>query len=192
MHYRINASFLNGHITIPPSKSHTLRAILFASLAKGESTIYNYLHSPDTTVMINACRQLGAEIDIDVNKLHIVGTAGKPQLPANVIDAGNSGQVLRFISAIAALIPGYTILTGDHSIRTNRPIQPLLDGLQKLNVFAVSTKDDGYAPVIIKGPLQPGKTFLHGEDSQPVSGLLIAAAFSQGPTFIQVKRHGLI
>ena len=52
---------LHGTITIPPSKSHTLRAILFASLAHGTSNIHHYLHSPDTTAMINACISSGRQ-----------------------------------------------------------------------------------------------------------------------------------
>lgn len=190
MNYSIKPSTLRGSIFIPPSKSHTLRAILFASLATGSSVIRHYLKSPDTVAMIKACKLLGAKIDVSADQLNIIGTAGKPRVPDDVIDAGNSGQVLRFVAAIAALLSGYTVLTGDHSIRTNRPIQPLLDGLSQLGVTAISTKGDGFAPIIIKGPLQSGKTTLSGEDSQPVSGLLIASAFTQGKTEIHVKNPG--
>jgi 3-phosphoshikimate 1-carboxyvinyltransferase len=190
MHYRIKPSVLTGNITIPPSKSHTLRAILFASLAKGKSIIRNYLPSPDTRAMIDACQLLGAKITVDDYQLTIIGTHGKPKTPDNIIDAGNSGQVLRFIAAVASLTSGYTVITGDHSVRTNRPIQPLLEGLAHLNVLAVSAKGDGSAPIIIKGPLQGGTAILNGEDSQPVSGLLIASAFSEKLTTINVKNPG--
>src|SRR3990167_7320127 len=190
MNYKIKPSLLQGTITIPPSKSHTLRAILFASLARGKSTIHHYLLSPDTDAMIRACQLLGAQITANKNQLIITGVAGKPHIPHDIIDVGNSGQVLRFITAIAALTPGYTVMTGDHSIRTNRPMQALLKGLTQLNVLAVSTQDNGYAPVIIKGPMQGGVTTLNGEDSQPVSGLLIAAAFAGKKTVIHVKNPG--
>ncbi|MBV8801942.1 MAG: 3-phosphoshikimate 1-carboxyvinyltransferase, partial [Gammaproteobacteria bacterium] len=190
MHYRIKRSYLKGCIAIPPSKSHTLRAILFASLAHGKSVIQHYLHSPDTTAMITACRALGAQITISPKELIIIGTQGKPKIPNDIIDAGNSGQVLRFIGAVAALTPGYTVITGDNSVRNNRPIQPLLDGLKQLRVFAVSTKGDNTAPIIIKGPLVGGTTTLSGEDSQPVSGLLIASAFAKNQTVIYVKNPG--
>lgn len=183
-------SKLQGLITIPPSKSHTLRAILFASLANGTSKIHHYLHSPDTTAMINACSLLGAKITVNNDLLIIEGTAGEPSVPDNIIDSGNAGIVYRFIAAIASLLSGYTVITGDHSIRNNRPIQPLLDALTQLNTFAVSTRENSYAPIIIKGPLQPGKTSLTGEDSQPVSGLLIAAAFAKGQVDITVKNPG--
>lgn len=188
--YHIEFSRLSGQVIAPPSKSHTLRAILFASMAQGESVICDYLPSPDTEAMIKACCLLGAKIDQREDKIIIIGVDGKPKTPDDIIDAGNSGQVLRFVGAIAALTSDFVVLTGDHSVRHNRPIQPLIDGLSQLGVFCVSTKNDGYAPIIIKGPFISGNTRLNGEDSQPVSGLLIAAAFAEGKTQIQVDNPG--
>jgi 3-phosphoshikimate 1-carboxyvinyltransferase len=75
---KVYASHLNGVIDIPPSKSHTLRAILFASLAKGISQISNYLVSPDTDAMIQACRAFGAEIQKHDERLVIQGVDAKP------------------------------------------------------------------------------------------------------------------
>lgn len=191
MNYLIQPSVLQGCITIPPSKSHTLRAILFASLAKGKSIIHNPLSSPDTHAMINACQLLGAHIIAENNRLTIFGTNGKPSVAVNtIIDAGNSGQVLRFITAVAALSSETTVITGDHSISTNRPIAPLINALSKLNVSTIFINNNDYAPVRIKGPLQGGITYLDGEDSQPVSGLLIACAFANKSTTIHVKNPG--
>jgi len=190
--YCIKYAALSGKLAPPPSKSHTLRAILFASLAKGTSCIRNYLTSPDTQAMITACRQLGAEIQQADAHLQIKGVAGQPQCPADVIDAGNSGQVLRFFGAVASLVDGYTVITGDHSIRFNRLLVPLMQGLSGLGVQCISTKGDGHAPLIVKGPMSPGHTRLEGADSQPVSGLLIAAAFLKGETVITVKNPGEI
>ena len=190
MKYRVKPSHVSGSVIVPPSKSHSLRAILFASLAHGQSVIRNYLKSPDTEAMVQACRGLGADIIVTPDALMIRGVSGKPSTPTDVIDAGNSGQVLRFVAAVAALTSGYTVITGDASIRTLRPVQPLLDGLTGLKVFAVSTQGNGSAPIIVKGPLQGGKTQLDGADSQPVSALLIAAAFATQPTEIRVTDPG--
>ncbi len=190
MQYRVRPSHLQGAITIPPSKSHTLRAILFASMAHGRSVIRNYLPSPDTQAMLRACEAMGARIEVTPDQLTIVGMNGKPSTPVHSIDAGNSGQVLRFVAAVAALSSGYTMLSGDESIRTLRPIQPLLDGLTALGVFAVSALGNGLAPVMVRGPLRGGKTHLDGADSQPVSALLIAAAFAPEPTVIEVSNPG--
>lgn len=188
--YKIRPSKLRGSISASPSKSQSMRAILFATMASGKSIIKNCLNSPDIDAMIKACRKLGAEISCRQNTLEIIGVAGKPSIPDDVIDAGNSGQVLRFVAAIASLTKGTTVLTGDHSVRYNRPVRPLMDGLSQLGVECYSTKDDDHAPLVVRGPLQPGITFLDGADSQPVSGLLIAAAFLNGITQIHVKNPG--
>lgn len=188
--YRVKRSELKGEITIPPSKSQTLRAILFAALATGKSVIHHYLHSPDTQAMIEACRLFGAKIHVSQARLDIEGIEGKIAFTEDVIDAGNSGIVLRFCSAIGALSSLPVVITGDHSIRHNRPMKTLLGGLSQLGVQAISTRGDGYAPVIVQGPIKPGVVAIDGSDSQNVSALLIAASFATGPVEIRVENPG--
>ncbi|MBI5273201.1 MAG: 3-phosphoshikimate 1-carboxyvinyltransferase [Chlamydiia bacterium] len=188
--FYIEPSQLEGSLFVPSSKSHTLRAILFAALATGESQIAQYLPSPDTAAMIEAVRLLGARVTETSSLLHIEGFSGKPQVADNVIQCGNSGQVLRFIGALAGLIPHYTILTGDYSIRHNRPAQPLLDALNALGAIAISSRGDGHAPILVKGPFTNKMVSIEGEDSQPVSGLLIAGAFAPFPIECHVKNPG--
>lgn len=188
--YTISPSKLQGETTIPPSKSQTLRAILFGMLGNGKTVIHNYLASPDTDAMIQACRLMGTTINHFQDRLEVIGSNAKVKNAEDVIHAGNSGLVLRFISAIAALSSEHIVITGDLSIRTNRPIQPLLDGLSQLGALAISTQGNGYAPVIIKGPLQKGTATISGEDSQPVSAILIASAFVEEPIQLKVVNPG--
>lgn len=190
MHCIVKKSSLRGEISIPPSKSHTLRAILFGALGDGKSIIRNYLASPDAQAMIDACRSLGASIEQFPDRLEIQGLNGKITHAEDVINAGNSGIVLRFIAAVSALASLPIVITGDYSIRHQRPILPLLIALGQLGASAISTRDDGYAPIIIQGPLGSGRAEVAGEDSQPVSALLIASQFIQGPTEISVKNPG--
>ncbi len=190
---KLYPSKLNGSIAAPPSKSQTLRAILFASLASGTSKVYRYLNSPDTTAMIKACEQLGASINISDDMLTIKGVNKQLKQPSSPIDVGNSGIVFRFIAAICALLPEPVFITGDHSIRTNRPIQALLDGLTGLGAQAFSLKANKRAPISVKGPLtQGGTTSLDGSDSQPVSALFILASLLEGTSHIHVTNPGEI
>lgn len=182
--FEVHPSKLGGSLVIPSSKSHTMRSILFAAMAKGSSQIMRYLPSPDTSAMISAVRQLGAEVKITDNELEIQG--GKLHASADVIQCGNSGQVLRFLGALSGLFPSNTILTGDHSIQKNRPVQPLLDGLNQLGAIATSTGE----AIMIKGPIRHRTATIDGEDSQPVSGLLIASAFAPHPIEIHVTNPG--
>jgi 3-phosphoshikimate 1-carboxyvinyltransferase len=188
--YKVSPSQLKGKIAPPPSKSHTLRALLFSLMAEGDSTVRCALDSPDTDAMIAAIGQLGARVERSLGQIAIKGAAGRLTPADNVIECGNSGQVLRFIAAFAALLPTYTILSGDHSIRHNRPAQPLLTALSQLGALAASSRLDGYAPLIIKGVMQAGSCRLNGRDSQPVSALLMAAPFLSGTTRIAVDKPG--
>ncbi|MEK7995053.1 MAG: 3-phosphoshikimate 1-carboxyvinyltransferase, partial [Planctomycetota bacterium] len=56
-------SRLKGTVSIPASKSHTIRAVAIASLADGTSLIRNPLDSSDTLAAVGCYRALGAEID---------------------------------------------------------------------------------------------------------------------------------
>lgn len=187
---KITPGGLKGRLFLPPSKSHTMRAIVFGSMGVGKTVIHNYLKSPDTYAMVEAFKLLGVAIDVQEETIAITGVDGRLKPCENVIDAGNSGQVLRFVAALSALLPTYTILTGDESIRNRRPVEPLLSALKQLNAFAISSKLDGKAPIIIRGPLSPGYAEIEGEDSQPISALLMAASFLEGKTHLKVKNPG--
>lgn len=186
----IKKSSLNGTVAIPPSKSQTLRAILFASLADGTSIIRNPLASPDTSVMIETCRHLGAKIVCYSDHLVIEGTKGKIDCTEDVLQAGNSGIVLRFCTAIGALGSRPVVITGDYSIRHHRPMNDLMRGLSQLGVSIQSMRGDDFAPIILQGPQKAGRAILSGEDSQPVSALLISSAFVNGTTEIEVQNPG--
>lgn len=62
MHWSIQKSNLSGTVTIPPSKSLTIRSIITASLSDGESKVYNHLISDDTTAVVEALRLAGIKI----------------------------------------------------------------------------------------------------------------------------------
>ena len=188
--YQIYPSHLAGSIRLPPSKSHTLRAILFASLAAGQSVIKNPMQSPDADAMLNACKAFGAQIESKNGELLITGVAGHLHTPNEVIDAGNSGQVFRFVTALLALIDKPVVITGDKSIQSNRPIVPLLQALNELGVEAQSIKANGFAPVMIKGPVTRCEASCDGSDSQVVSALLIMMAIRLGTKTLYVENPG--
>lgn len=186
----VNSSRISGECQIPTSKSQSIRSILFASMAEGQSAVSRYLASPDIFAMIKACQMLGATIEKTADKLVITGVAGQPNTPDDVIDAGNSGQVLRFIACLAGLQSQYIVITGDASIRSNRPVMPLIEALPQLGVACDSLRGDGLAPLIVKGPFTKNETSLDGEDSQPVSGLIMALALHPGEHRIRVRNAG--
>lgn len=174
---------MQGEAWVPASKSHTLRAILFASLAHGRSVITNYLHSPDTESMIRSCRLFGSRIEKTQSTLTIYGTS--PRFPTSgVIQAQDSGIVFRFLTALSALSSHPVCITGSQTL-LNRPILPLLSALGSLGCVYHRTIDES---VVIRGPLQTGHTEVIGSDSQYASALAIACSLGEGPFSFSIKQ----
>ncbi len=171
----------------PPSKSYTHRAIAIASLADGESVIDNPLLSSDIKATINGCRAFGAKIKNKESGLKVEGFNGNPETPDDVINLGNSGTSLRFLTGVASLLDrGIAVLTGDSSLRS-RPNQPLIDALNTLGAEVKSTKLDGTAPLVIKGSIRGGEVDIRGDiSSQYISSLLINAPYAPRQTKINI------
>jgi 3-phosphoshikimate 1-carboxyvinyltransferase len=164
-------SSLRGNVLIPTSKSHTIRAVTISSLAHGKSIIHHPLESADCQAAARAAAMFGAQVEFG-SSWAMEGFGGVPHVPDNVVDVMNSGTAMNFCMGTASLVPGTTILTGDHQI-VRRPVQPLLEALNGLGADVVSTRNNGLPPIIVKGPLKGGKTRLRGIVSQYVSSLLI-------------------
>jgi 3-phosphoshikimate 1-carboxyvinyltransferase len=181
---------LSGSVKVPANKSHSFRALVMAALAEGPSKIHGPAMSNDWMRGVEALEMFGAKVTPHQGLWEITGTGGKLRTPDDIVDCGNSGIILRFFMALAGCCEGYTILSGDESLRHIRLCQPLIDALNKLGAWAVSSKGDGHAPVVVRGRLRGGSAEIDGIDSQPVSALLIASALADAPTELIVKRPG--
>lgn len=168
----VKPSIFFGNIIIPPSKSHTMRAILSASLCKGKSVVYNILPSKDTDLMIDICISFGAKIQRNANNLFIEGVAGVIKFKSTKLYVGNSGIIYRFITAIAALDTQWIEIDGDDSIRNNRIIKPLLDSLSSMGAQVSFLDKVNCAPFKIKGPIEIENTSIDCIESQPISSLM--------------------
>ena len=183
MRVTIRPSWIKGHTLVPPSKSHTIRAIVAATLAEGRSIIRNPLRSRDIESTLGACSILGAQIKQTATQIEIRGCAGHPVPTANKIDVANSGTTLRLCTAVATLSNRSLTLTGDSQTQ-KRPMEPLLTALHDLGASCQS--HHGYPPVTVCGPLQGGETTIHCETSQYLSALLLAAPLAPHNSHISV------
>ncbi|HEY7348395.1 MAG TPA: 3-phosphoshikimate 1-carboxyvinyltransferase [Ktedonobacterales bacterium] len=172
---------LQGVITPPSSKYHTLRAILAALLAEGESIIENPALSDDTTVLLTACAQLGAAIATSYQAdgrctLRIQGVGGQINPPQPVvIDVGNAGAVLRLLLGICASSAApVTFTTPYPESLGRRPNDDLLQALAQLGAQIASQGPEGTLPITIQGgQIHGGKVQLSGKkSSQYLSALL--------------------
>ena len=177
---------IKGVVKAPPSKSYTHRAIFISSLAQGESHLRDPLYSDDTMASLEACRSMGCQINVQDDCCLVKGTEGELTTPDDVLDLKNSGTTLRFLTTMASLAHGCSVLTGDDSLR-RRPMQDLLDSLGKLGVWAYSTRNNGFPPIVVKNGFKGGKTSINGNlSSQYLSSLLISAPYAEEAVDIQV------
>jgi len=177
----------DGVVTIPGSKSYTHRALILSSLAGGESVLIHALRCEDTERTAQALLKFGVEIFWEREDVRVLGTGGKYKAADEKIDVGNSGTSMRFLTALAALKKGITLLDGNERMR-KRPIGDLLNGLEELGVRAYSQKGNDCPPVIVESHgLKGGNVRIKGEESsQFLSGLLMVGPYAQRDVNVQV------
>jgi 3-phosphoshikimate 1-carboxyvinyltransferase len=171
---------------VPGSKSITNRALVLAALAEGESTLQGVLHSDDTRHMRSALSALGIGIeDLGPTTLRVLGGRGRLRAPEQPLFVGNSGTTVRFLAALACLVPGTVTLVGDEAM-ARRPIQDLVDGLRQLGVRIECAT--GCPPLTIHGGRLPGGTLsMRGDrSSQYFSALLLAAVLAEAAVTVDI------
>ena len=177
-------SVLSGHITVPGSKSHTIRALILAAMADGTSHISNPLPSNDCLSTAAAVRKVGAEVDFGEGENSGVwtvrGAGAGLHLPADQIDVGNSGSLMYFLCPVLSTLKGDCTFTGDESI-CRRPVNHLVDALCQLGANAKCINGGTTPPFSFCGPIDVNKKLVtEGALSQYISGFMMAASRLNG------------
>lgn len=168
----------NALVHIPGSKSLTNRYLLLAALADSPSYLRAPLHSRDSALMIEALRQLGAGIelvptdspfgpDVRVTPLNFAqadSAQAQSVSQAVSIECGLAGTVMRFVPALAALLPGEFAFDGDPHAR-QRPMGPVLEGLRQLGVQVECEQGENSLPFVLRSP---GLASAEGVSEAPV------------------------
>ena len=181
-----------GSIRVPGSKSITNRALVCAALAKGKSTLHGVLESEDTTVMVEAWRQLGLRVDWDRSTCTVTidGCAGQPPQPEGTLFIANSGTSIRFLTAALAATHGKYTLDGIERMR-ERPIGDLIRGLKSwgADISSINHQNPECPPVQLNAKgLRGGLARVRGDvSSQFLSGMLMAAPYCSSDVIIEVQ-----
>jgi len=138
-------------VKLPASKSISNRALIIYSLAGGSILPQNLSDCDDTSVIVNALRNMPETIDIKA-----------------------AGTAMRFMTAYLSVMPGTHVLTGTERMK-HRPIGILVDALRRLGADIGYVGEEGFPPLRITGqPLLGGELELPGNvSSQYISGLLM-------------------
>lgn len=142
---------LHTSVTLPASKSISNRALIIRALSNSPLPIENISTCDDSTVVVDALRDMPYVIDIKA-----------------------AGTAMRFLTSFLATSTGEHIITGTERMR-NRPIGILVDALRSIGADIEYTGAEGYPPLKIHGTtLSGGCLSLPGNvSSQYISSLLM-------------------
>lgn len=173
---------VRGGISVPPSKSYTVRALLLAAMSEGETTLLHPLDSDDSRFMLEAIRKIGFEVRGSFATALTIGS--RLSISANDIEifVGNAGTAMRFLTGFLAFTPGRFILTGNRRMN-ERPIGDLVDPLRAIGGEIEYLGQPGFPPLQIRGKRMRGgfEITVDGSlSSQFVSALMMAGATLPG------------
>lgn len=179
---------IKGVVKPPADKSISHRAIILATLAKGESTIENMLESEDVFRTLNVCKLLGTTVYKDTtNNNYTFNSLGFYGLNPNnksvkKLYMGNSGTSCRLLSGVLASIGGEYFIKGDNSL-SKRPMDRIITPLIKMGANIDS--NNGGLPLTIHGRTLHGINHKQSVASAQVkSCILLASLFAKGSTEI--------
>lgn len=184
----VKKSALCGAMTVPSSKSGTIRAVLFGLLSGGITTVRHPLATGDGLAALTVANAFGAKIHKDdAQQLwRIEGTAGKLRTPTVPIHVENSGTAASFAIGLATLLrDGSATILGDAQT-CSRSWKDETDALQMLGASCRHADDSGTLPVTVRGPIRGGVCRLSGFNSQHVSGLFAPCALLPAGSTTQI------
>ncbi|MGE0159230.1 MAG: 3-phosphoshikimate 1-carboxyvinyltransferase [Gemmatimonadales bacterium] len=141
-------------VSVPGDKSLTQRALIFASLAEGESRLSGLLYGGDAASTAAALRCLGAGIGVlppDGSEIVVDGVGLGGLTPSNrALDLGNSGTGTRLLLGVLAGSGISATLTGDDSLRS-RPMGRVTEPLARMGARFEYGAQAGRLPVTVHG-----------------------------------------
>lgn len=174
---------LRGELAVPGDKSISHRAVMLGALAKGTTSVTNFLKGADCLSTISCFEKMGIEIEQLPSEIliHGKGLHGL-NAPETILDARNSGTTTRLLSGILAGQAFCTTLTGDASIQ-KRPMTRIITPLSQMGGKIESLSDNGCAPLKITGhPLKPIHYLSPVSSAQVKSCVLLAGMYADGIT----------
>ncbi|CAN5205190.1 3-phosphoshikimate 1-carboxyvinyltransferase [soil metagenome] len=129
---------------MPPDKSIAHRALIFAALSGGPSSVTMRSPGRDVLSTLNGLRALGVSVEHSGDRYVL---SGRPSRDA-VLDCGNSGTTMRLLAGAMAGLPLTVTLDGDASLRA-RPMERVATRLRAAGARVTTT--DGHAPMTVVG-----------------------------------------
>lgn len=166
-------------INAPPSKAHTLRALIISSLADGKSIIHNALLGQDQINVIECLQRLGVEVKHERDTLIVYGMGGKYSPTSEQLNVGESGVGMNLLASATCLSDKPVIITGAKRI-TERPVLEVVYGLRQLGCKIEYLEKEGFPPIkVYAGGIKGGKAKIKGQKtSQYFSSITISSPYA--------------
>jgi 3-phosphoshikimate 1-carboxyvinyltransferase len=176
---------LSGIYTPPPSKSHTIRALLIASLAKGESVIHSPSDCEDAKYLKEAIKKWRA-VEYRGDSF-IIKESRSIAPPPGKYFIGGSATAMRFLLALFSRLEGERIIDGDETLR-KRPVGAGIGIAEDMGAEITGLGSAGCLPQRIKGKKWRSDKIKVSDkiSSQFVSGMLIAAPLNGSEVAIEM------
>lgn len=184
------AERLEGELSVPGDKSISHRAVMLASIARGETVITGFLEGADPLATVDVFRSLGVEMEGPENGRLVVRGRGLEGLrePSGVLDARNSGTTMRLALGILAGCPFEATITGDESLR-RRPMGRVAEPLRRMGADVSCEGEGERPPVRIRGGRLRAIEFDNELASAQVkSCILLAGLAAEGRTWVRETR----
>ena len=181
---------LYGEISVPGDKSIGHRAVIFGSIAHGQSRILNLSGGEDNLRTVQAFRDMGVKIWSENDLLFIEGNGWDGlSKPNQTVDCGNSGTTMRLLAGVLAGRPFASRLDGDASLR-QRPMRRVIDPLNRMGAQFQSREGKGLAPLEIQGGKLIGIDYqMPVASAQVKSAILLAGLQADGITRLEEPQN---
>ena len=180
----------NKKIVVSGDKSLSIRWVLFASLASGNSKAQNLLISEDVKAAIKTVRKLGIKV-ISNNKfckIYGKGINGFNYKKNLTLNAENSGTLGRLILGFLINTTKPIKLIGDKSLST-RDFKRISDPLSKFGgVFKLKNKKNLPLTIYESKNLRPISYLENRGSAQCKSAVIFAGMRTSGTTLIKAKK----
>ena len=174
---------IKGVISLPGDKSISHRALMLASLTRGNCVIHNISTGKDVETTRKCLADCGIKSEKNGTTVSVRG--GHFKVPEAPLNCGNSGTTVRLIAGLLAGKGVNAKFTGDKSL-SKRPMNRIIDPLRKMGIKIES--EDGHLPMSVMPGNVCGIHYLAPISSAQVKSCIILAGLGAfGETQFQEK-----
>ncbi len=183
------AHAIHGVVSVPGDKSISHRYAMLASIAEGDSQIYNYSTGADCESTLACLRALAIACEFtEIEGRRVLTIRGKGlrglHAATDTLDAGNSGSTIRMLSGILAAQPFASSISGDESLR-KRPMRRIITPLREMGARIEATAEQ-FPPFNIHAASVRAIDYrLPVASAQVKSCILFAGLYADGETVVR-------